>query len=305
MWCPNCQADVAAEVSADNRRVRCAACSTDVLSVKSPPAEEKTKQARELLQRWASGDVLKPVGADEEFALGGPHHSAAFESAAPPASAETASKPVYRFDRPHTPAAASGQSTAASPEKSENAPLNISSPESARPQSAPAASEEPRPSPTDRPVAGMHVHAAHSDQPSRPHFYDVQSAIRLNATRKTNWMSIAGHILAYSGVIALTIGALYIVVGYFGGPDHYAPRGWFITTTGQMLLFLGVITLVSSGMEQTTDEVARRIDLLGERILRFEQASRGHSLRGPSLPAERFAEGQPNASPVRETSESR
>jgi len=40
-----------------------------------------------------------------------------------------------------------------------------------------------------------------------------------------------------------------------------------------MLLFLGVVTLVSGGMEQTTDEVARRIDQLGEKILHIEQTA--------------------------------
>jgi len=39
-----------------------------------------------------------------------------------------------------------------------------------------------------------------------------------------------------------------------------------------MLLFLGVITLVSAGMEQTTSSVSRRIDRLGKRIFLFEQA---------------------------------
>jgi hypothetical protein len=40
-----------------------------------------------------------------------------------------------------------------------------------------------------------------------------------------------------------------------------------------MLLFLGVVTLVSAGMEQTTHEVARRIETLGQRLVRIEQAA--------------------------------
>ena len=61
-----------------------------------------------------------------------------------------------------------------------------------------------------------------------------------------------------------------VLIGYLGGPTHYAPTGWFTTTIGQMLLFLGVVTLVSAGMEQTTVEVARRIDTLGEQLERME-----------------------------------
>jgi len=102
-----------------------------------------------------------------------------------------------------------------------------------------------------------------------------------------------GQILAYAGVLALTIGAAFVLLGYFGGPQwqSYTPTGWLITTTGQMLLFLGVVTLVSGGMEQTTETVARRIDALGQRILRIEWASQDHALKGPSLPAEQFQTG--------------
>ena len=96
--------------------------------------------------------------------------------------------------------------------------------------------------------------------------------------------------LAYAGVLALTIGAVFVILGYFGGPEwqSYTPTGWLLTTTGQMLLFLGVVTLVSGGMEQTTEEVARRIDRLGERFIRIEWAAGNHALKGPNLPAEQF-----------------
>lgn len=109
--------------------------------------------------------------------------------------------------------------------------------------------------------------------------------------RGTNWNSIIGQLLAYGGVATLTVGTVLVLWGYFGGPTTYTPTGWLIATAGQMLLFLGVITLVSGGMEHTTEEVCRRIDFLGDRILRVEQASRDHALRGPSIPAERFVDG--------------
>jgi hypothetical protein len=79
-----------------------------------------------------------------------------------------------------------------------------------------------------------------------------------------------GQTLAYLGAATLTGGAGMVLVGYLGGPTHYAPTGWFTTTVGQMLLFLGVVTLVSAGMEQTTVEVAKRIDNLGEQLERME-----------------------------------
>lgn len=62
-----------------------------------------------------------------------------------------------------------------------------------------------------------------------------------------------------------------VLSGYFGGPANYAPTGWLVSAVGQMLLFLGVVTLVSGGMEQTVDEVAWRIDSLAEHIVHLEQ----------------------------------
>jgi len=56
--------------------------------------------------------------------------------------------------------------------------------------------------------------------------------------------------------------------------------GWLISTIGQMLLFLGIVTLVSSGMEQTTqevrrsvNEVSRKLDLIEDRIVRIDAAA--------------------------------
>jgi hypothetical protein len=91
-----------------------------------------------------------------------------------------------------------------------------------------------------------------------------------------NVQAFWGQMLAYGGVLALTIGAAMLLAGYFGGGQwqEYTPTGWLVSTTGQMLLFLGVITLVSGGLEQTTQEVSRRLDALGERIVRIECATR-------------------------------
>ena len=95
--------------------------------------------------------------------------------------------------------------------------------------------------------------------------------------KKINWIAWFGQALAYVGAATLTAGAGMVLVGYLGGPLHYAPTGWFTTTVGQMLLFLGVVTLVSAGMEQTTVEVAYRIDTLGEQLDRMEYHSQSHT----------------------------
>jgi hypothetical protein len=58
-----------------------------------------------------------------------------------------------------------------------------------------------------------------------------------------------------------------------------------------MFLFLGVVTLVSGGMEQTTNEVARRVDTLGEKIARLEHRALASFPRGPSFPVQHPAAG--------------
>ena len=56
------------------------------------------------------------------------------------------------------------------------------------------------------------------------------------------------------------------------------PTGWLIAAVGQMLLFLGVIALISSGLDQTSYEVGWRIDHLAEEVhsmsLALEQLER-------------------------------
>ena len=118
------------------------------------------------------------------------------------------------------------------------------------------------------PAHDIVIHQAHAPNP--PHF---QTAPVSPADKSSKWVTLVGQIFAYLGVAGLTVGTSLVLMGYFGGPASYATTGWLVATAGQMLLFLGVVTLVSGGMEQTTQEVARRIDTLGERLVRIEQAA--------------------------------
>ena len=121
----------------------------------------------------------------------------------------------------------------------------------------------------------------------------MQGSLLGTERKRANWTSIIGQLVAYAGVALLTVGTTLIVWSYFGGPANYVPTGWLTTTAGQMLLFLGVVTLVSGGMEQTTEEVRTRIDALGERIIRIEQIARGQALAGPNMPVEYYGPGGP------------
>lgn len=99
----------------------------------------------------------------------------------------------------------------------------------------------------------------------------VRQAVQQPIPRSANWTTSIGQLCAYGGVGVLTLGTVMVLSGYFGGPAHYAPTGWLVAAVGQMLLFLGVVTLVSGGMEQTVDEVSWRIDHLASTIHRLEQ----------------------------------
>ena len=94
----------------------------------------------------------------------------------------------------------------------------------------------------------------------------VRDALHSHATSRTGWTTLAGQLCAYGGVGFLTCGTVLVMWSYFGGPAKYMPTGWLMAAVGQMLLFLGVVTLISSGMEQTINEVSWRIDHLAEEI---------------------------------------
>ena len=112
-----------------------------------------------------------------------------------------------------------------------------------------------------------------------PHF-DLQAFLAQDHRKPGRSESIWGQVLAYAGVGLITGGTTLVIWASFGKSPQYAPTGWLICTVGQMLLFMGVTTLISGGMQQTSHEVTRRVEYLGDRFLRFEQSAE-QVLRGP------------------------
>ncbi len=127
-----------------------------------------------------------------------------------------------------------------------------------------------------------YIDEAHESQIRGPHF-------EVSAPRRSNLTSMTGQFLAYLGVLGLTVGTAMVIYGHFGGYSEYTPTGWLVTTVAQMLLFLGVINLVSGGIEQNNEDVSRRINTLGEQLLRIEQVT-SDAVRGPKLPAHLYAD---------------
>jgi hypothetical protein len=244
MWCDKCKADVAALASPDNGRLYCTACGSDlprlvpaaaIVGAEASASRGKPMHdPRELLARWAREDALGSLD------LHPPRVS--------PSAPETRTQ--LRFDGAHSalgPQAPFVERIAAE---------------------TPTRALSPKPAVPDLPGRDIVIHAPH--ETGGPHF---QSAPVLLADKSTRWVTLAGQLFAYFGVGGLTVGTVLVLIGYFGGPANHATTGWLVATAGQMLLFLGVVTLVSGGMEQTTQEVARRIDTLGERLVRIEQAA--------------------------------
>jgi sulfite exporter TauE/SafE len=144
------------------------------------------------------------------------------------------------------------------------------------------------------------VHRIHGVDLGGPNF-DIQSSLLETDRRKTNWTYVLGQLMAYAGVALLTVGSTLVLWGYFGGPASYAPTGWLTTMAGQMILILGVVTLVSGGMEQTNEDVRVRIERLGERMIRIEQIARDHALRGPNVAADYSRAQSPDVGPRQES----
>jgi hypothetical protein len=228
-----------------------------------------TDSARELLQRWSAGIDLETASPTVTAGERRIEAKPATETRTPNiAATETESGPVkkarvrrpaapivhetppqFRYDAPHPP-----QATYAEP------------------------AYEPAP----------RFHPAHNGGAAPPHF-DVHTAIATKTETRGGGAQIIGQILAYSGVLALTVGTALVIWSYFGGPADYAPTGWLITTGGQMLLFLGVVTLVAGGLEQTSRDVRVRIESLGERLIRIEHVTTNHALKGPHSPSGQYA----------------
>jgi hypothetical protein len=260
---------VATEVAVDGQSLLCTSCGSEVRKVLAPSLHPDMRRARELLSRLSANAGDAPESdEDDATALHTESKTLPTERSQPvaPLSAAASDRQI-RIDRSH-PAAHAAQGHIGAP---------------VPPRSAPQASS-----------AGPALRRdddGHQAIPG-PHFEVTRLLRRQHPGRaESTW----GQLLAYFGVAVLTIGTALILWGYFGGPTQYAPTGWLIATAGQMLLFLGVITLVSGGMQQTTHEVSTRVAHLDGRMIRIEQTAE-QLLKGPHFGRDRAA--KPSAKAV-------
>jgi len=254
---------------------------------------------QDLLARWAGSQMFDPYGpivtpgAKPVASKSGPSEPSA--DRAPPADSTPASSqvtpqatdstnaPLLQDSRPATPPSSPAPSQASSQVLDKSARVRVD------PAFTEGWNEVPTPHvtpPPNRRVGAPPVrmterevpqgHRAHASHGLRgPHFDPVK--MKQQPVKSFRVAAEFGKYLAYLGALTLTVGAGMVLWGYLGGPTHYAPTGWFTTVVGQMLLFLGVVTLVSAGMEQTTAEVTRRIDTISEQMDRLVESNQLHS----------------------------
>ena len=352
MYCETCQADVAAEISADGKSLLCTTCGSDVRRTSAPTLSSEAQSARDLLERWSRDELLDPYGpvdpdaardtsASEHAGSGRPGNERGSGDAAdsvdpeemppdpsiprqaPPrpkgkirvdhASSGPPMPASRRRDRPSRPASQHDADAAEASQPPSSQPSSSQQPgqppqQPARPQ--PRASSQPNfridaqhatdafmsanigaesgsgtpiPPPHKPPAAklpdGYRLDAAEEAHVPAPHFA-TDPFIVPTGPKPGRFESLAGQLLAYGGVALLTVGTALVLYGYFGGGGQTTATGWLIATIGQMLLFLGVVTLISGGMQQTTHEVGSRVQYLGERLVRLESSSR-EPLAGP------------------------
>ncbi len=300
MWCAGCQTDVAGELSADGQTLQCTSCGGEVSSVRSLSLHPKTREVRDLLERWSTEELLdpdlplrhvpsspqaSPVPTPPPEPV--PSVDAITDAPAPGDDSPADSQPVPAAEQLPT----EGQAPVTKPEPRRASRPKYRLDDQHTPKTGSAAPvPAPHPRRVTEPVRQTRLDNSHTHAPA-PHF-NIASAFD-GKKAPGHGESLWGQILAYGGIGLLTVGTVMVLWGYFGGPDSYTPTGWLLATAGQMLLFLGVVTLVSGGMEQTTHEVSRRIQMLGDQIVRIEQHAQEQLLAGPHFAREdESAQGQ-------------
>ncbi|MDB4731277.1 hypothetical protein OAF74_00430 [bacterium] len=305
MWCANCQDDVATEISADGQAIKCITCGDQVRQVFAPSLHPETKSARDLLQKWAEeqkqqlGNVAdssteessqsalseKSTSEDKSSETNEKASTTPDEIKPLEVAAEKKSKPKFRIDAAHK------EHVSKKPAEVSQEPEETKSVVSEKAESQ---SYEPIEKVVSEKVAvnlstqHYHDHSSHEQAPA-PHF-DVVAASKKAKARPGRSEAIWGQLMAYAGVGVLTVGTVMVLWGYFGMVEQYASTGWLLSTAGQMLLLLGIVTLVSGGMQQTTHEVTERIEYLGGRMIRIEQST-DQLLKGPHFRKQRTGSG--------------
>lgn len=230
MWCEACHSDTTARVSIDNTSLHCATCGGEIRSTAAAAPKANVVHPHDVLARWARDELLS-----------GPNRQPA-----PAASQKLTSEPIVQ-------------------------PVPVAQRESDRTDAAKTHVAAEYRHPVDRLLAGEYPtdqqhtdfaegHESFACSPvsqrsivTSEHSLSTQRAT-LDAQR-AEWLATAGQYLAYAGVAVLTVGGGIVLWSHFAAVPAVTPTGWLLCLLGQMLLFLGVVTLVAAGLEQIRGEV--------------------------------------------------
>lgn len=289
MWCANCQADVAAEVAADNQTIHCATCRLTLQPGRVTRGGAAARNAQEILAKWSTARLLDPFGPPEKAAGLTPAKSGGSAADAHQDSRSEADV----LHRGQTPSGRNFRVETAHGEQLPQSSEGHGSPlRHAHSSSHQAESSEPEQS--DSGELKLHVDGVEAERRDEPHAavraphwnVDVQEEVQMAPQPPANWSSVMSQLLAYCGVGGLTIGTACVIWGYFGNIPSYLPLGWMAVTFGQMLLFLGFVTMVSSGMESMQMELSQRLHRLERGFTSSSRSSQSSPNRaGQNQPA--------------------
>lgn len=300
MWCAKCQAQFTS--SREKDVPQCPRCAGPL--VEEIPVPDAIQQAEKLLQRWDDDDPLestvvpasasspaatrqsepslrnRPQPASDSPLPGTPQHNFRVDSAhrddqqQPPTAPITDSQPKPTDAPPSTPVSAP-QSTSRPSETAVNADDAVSTVASTL-ASLPAGHHDAHQQPTGGPHGDRN--GLRADSPATPMVHATDDP---SPQEKNHPSMIWAQLLAYGGVLGLTAGGVLILWNRFGQPPVDAPTSWLVATAGQILLFLGVVSLISRGMEQTTEEISQQVRSLHQQLSRIEQARSNESVLPP------------------------
>lgn len=236
MWCPTCQSDVAAEVSLDHQQVCCANCQTELAGTATGSQPITPLQdAREILARWSSRDSLPSAS-----------------TAAPEGTDQVA-------------------------RRAETAMIGGSAESGQLKQERPSADLPNTNSPASRVRTGI-MPIPESDSVTVPmnEFHEgvdllrVHEAMEVEPSPGGTWLSGVAQVMAFAGVGGMTVGTAAVIWGYFENISNYLPLGWLVLTFGQMMLFLGLITMVSTGMDDSRNRILGEMGEISSRLRTLE-----------------------------------
>jgi|GEM_PF-5220702 len=252
MWCAICKKDVAAELLGGDDP-RCSYCGTTISPGLSARPRTRTQKARDLLEKWSQPQPVVPTSAEASHSTPsepngksttGKESAHLAPESMPNAETEESAKrilPVFRFDQPHPNQALAKNELESDEEPNrDREPSNIEVEKTNSTETSPPAKLERR---------DLKFHSTHLEFPA-PHFHIPNKSEFLEESTESSMTILAGYMLSYLGVLGLLTGTVLVVIGYFKGPPNYMPMGWIINAFGQLLLYLGIVTLVSNKMDR-------------------------------------------------------